>query len=130
MKDILWPMLYVFVGGGTGSLFRYLVSLIIQQTTKSHYPFGTFAVNAIGSFIIGFIIVYIESRAAEFPFWRQLMVIGFLGGFTTFSSFSWDTLALFKNGETGAALLNITANLAVCLLAVWLGSLAGKGSVE
>jgi fluoride exporter len=129
MRELLLSMLFVFIGGGTGSVFRFLVSAIIQKTSASHYPFGTLAVNVIGSFIIGFIIVYIESRSAEFPFWRQLLVIGFLGGFTTFSSFSWDTLALIKNHETTAAIINIGGNVLLCLIAAWLGSIAGKGAV-
>src|ERR1039458_2810848 len=126
MRELLRPLLYIFIGGGTGCFFRFLVSAIMQRTTASHYPYGTLTVNVIGSFIIGFIITYIESRTAEFPYWRQLIVIGFLGGFTTFSFFSWDTLALLRNQEMGAAFINIASSVGICLGATWLGMLAGK----
>jgi CrcB protein len=124
MKELLWPTFYVFVGGGIGSAFRFWVATFMQKTVSLHYPYGTLTVNVVGSFIIGFIMMYLDSRSPAFTFWRQLLVIGFLGGFTTFSSFSWDTITLFKNHETGFALLNIGANLTLCLLAAWAGSLA------
>jgi CrcB protein len=126
MRDLLWPCFYVFVGGGFGSVFRFVVSSLMQRSIAAHYPFGTLTVNIIGSFIIGLIISYIENRSLQFPYWRQLLIIGFLGGFTTFSAFSWDTLALFKNHEVGAALLNIGASVAFCLGAVWVGSMVAK----
>jgi len=126
MRELLWPFFYVFIGGGVGSVFRFWVSSLVQKTAQSHIPYGTLTVNVIGSFIIGFIITYIESRNAEFPYWRQLLVIGFLGGFTTFSSFSYDTLSLFRNNELMAAFLNIVGNLGLCIGASFLGMLVGR----
>jgi CrcB protein len=126
MREILWPVFYVFIGGGAGSVFRFWVSSFIQKTAQSPFPYGTLTVNVVGSFLIGFIIAYIESRSTEFPFWRQLLIIGFLGGFTTFSSFSYDTLSLFRNNEMMAAFLNMAGNLGLCLGASFLGLWIGK----
>jgi len=126
MRELLWPVFYVFIGGGVGSVFRFWVSSFVQKTTQSHIPYGTLTVNIVGSFLIGFIIAYIESRSTEFPFWRQLLIIGFLGGFTTFSSFSYDTLSLFRNNEIMAAFLNMAGNLGLCLGASFLGLWIGK----
>lgn len=126
MRELLWPVFYVFIGGGLGSVFRYWVSSFMQKIAASHLPYGTLTVNIIGSFLIGFIITYIESRTAEFPYWRQLLVIGFLGGFTTFSSFSFDTLSLIRNQELTAAFLNMAGNLGLCLVASFLGMWVGR----
>ena len=123
---MLWPVFYVFIGGGIGSVFRFWISSFVQKTAQSHIPYGTLTVNVVGSFLIGFIIAYIESRSTEFQFWRQLLIIGFLGGFTTFSSFSYDTLSLFRNNEIMAAFLNMTGNLGLCLGASFLGMWIGK----
>ena len=126
MKEMIWPVFYVFIGGGVGSVFRFWVSSLVQKTAQSHIPYGTLTVNVVGSFLIGFIIAYIESRSTEFPFWRQLLIIGFLGGFTTFSSFSYDTLSLFRNNEILAAFLNIAGNVGLCLGASFLGMWVGR----
>ena len=125
MRELLLPSLYVFFGGGIGSVLRYLIAIYMYKNVSASYPFGTFAVNVIGSFTIGFIITHMSSGSPGFHYWRQLFVVGLIGGFTTFSAFSWDTLALFKHHETGAALLNIAANIILCLCAVWVGSLVG-----
>jgi len=124
MKDLLIPTIWVFFGGGVGSVFRFWVASFFQKNVSLQFPYGTLTVNVVGSFIIGVIMMYMAGRQPGFPFWRQLLVIGFLGGFTTFSSFSWDTISLFRNHESGAALLNIGANLVMCLVAAWLGSLS------
>jgi CrcB protein len=106
--------LLVILGGGAGALLRYLSSQGIAALVKSSFPAGTLLVNAAGSLAIGFIFGLFESRAAP-PALRLLLVTGFLGGFTTFSSYSLETARLFLAGQISTALITITLSNALCL---------------
>lgn len=115
-------ILLVGLGGFVGSILRYLVSGYVQDWTGSaSFPFGTLAVNVLGCLIIGSLTQLGEARGLLTPETRALVVIGVLGGFTTFSSFGNETLALARDGENLYALANIAANVLVGLGAVWLG---------
>ncbi len=111
-------MLLVAVGGATGSVFRYATGLAATRLMGPGFPWGTISVNVAGSFVIG---VFVEAIARRFnasePV-RLLLVTGFLGGFTTFSSFSLDSIALLERGQAGLALLYIAASVGLSLLAV------------
>lgn len=101
---------------------RYLVSGYVQQATKSvSFPFGTLAVNVIGCFIIGFLAQLADSRGVFTSESRLFAFTGFLGGFTTFSSFGNETLNLIRDNQMMNAFANIGANLVIGLFAVWLG---------
>ena len=118
-------ILIVGVGGFIGSVMRYLVSGYAQQISKSvDFPYGTLAVNVIGCFIIGFLSQLAENRGVFTSESRLLVFTGFLGGFTTFSSFGNETLNLARDNQMMNALANIGANLAIGLFAVWLGRTA------
>ena len=91
-----------FLGGGLGSALRYAVGAALP---KSDFPWATMSVNLIGSFAIGVLAKRFEGSASDDP-WRLLLIVGLLGGFTTFSAFSHDNLALIRSGSTGAALIN------------------------
>ena len=118
-------ILLVGVGGFLGSVLRYLVSGYIQQVTKSAlFPYGTLAVNLIGCFIIGFLSQLAESRGLFTPESRALLFVGFLGGFTTFSTFSNESVNLLRDGENFYALLNAGMHFAFGFAAVWLGRTA------
>jgi fluoride exporter len=118
MKNIL----LVGTGGFIGSICRYLVSGYVQQVTRStDFPYGTLAVNLIGCLVIGALSQLAETRGIFTTETRNLVFVGVLGGFTTFSTFSNETLNLLRSGENGAALLNAGAHLALGLLAVWFG---------
>jgi len=123
----LKQIILIAIGGAIGSVSRYLTSLGVFTFVSRSFPFGTLAVNIIGSFIMGFLTVLIIERyngiAAEL---RSLLLIGFLGGYTTFSSFSIETLNLFENGEMGYAILNVLFSVILCLGAVWLGAIIGR----
>lgn len=123
-------MLRIFLiamGGAIGSVLRYGVSVSAYTLLGRDFPYGTLAVNAIGSFIMGFLAMFFVERYAEIAGeLRSLLLIGFLGGFTTFSSFSIETLGLLENGEITRALLNIVLSVVVCLLAVWWGAKLGR----
>jgi CrcB protein len=115
-------ILLVGLGGFIGSVARYLAGGYVQQTAKSiDFPYGTLAVNVIGCFIIGFLSQLAETRGVFTNQSRLLVFTGFLGGFTTFSSFGNETINLARDGQMMNALANVGANLILGLLAVWLG---------
>ena len=118
--------LFVFLGGGLGSVTRFFLSNIVNQFFGIHFPHGTLAVNVIGSFIIGVLFSINEHRLDSIPIFRQLVFIGFLGGFTTFSSFSLETMYLFLQAKFLSAILNVFLNLSLCLIAVTSGYLVAK----
>ena len=115
-------ILLVFIGGGFGSLARYAVTNFVKSVISIPFPFGTLTVNVVGSFIMGVITSLIATKltAVSEPV-RLLTAVGFLGGFTTFSSFSIETLSLIENHEFIYALLNIVVNVTVGLLAAYFG---------
>lgn len=115
----------VAVGGAIGSLLRYQVSQICSLTIGNAFPYSILIVNVLGSFIIGLAIAYFEQSTVS-AYWRTFVVIGFLGGFTTFSSFSFDTFSLFINGEWLKAGLNTMLNLVFSFIAVAAGYLLFK----
>ena len=117
--------LYIFLGGGLGAVSRFALSSSVQtlaEHTRLHrFPIGILVCNILGSFIIGCLFGYIASRAQNHPVWlHPFAVTGFLGAFTTFSAFAMDTQKLFSSSPL-LAILNITASVIGCLLAVWLG---------
>jgi CrcB protein len=118
--------LVIFVGGGIGSVLRYLVSGWMYALLGADFPFGTFAVNIVGSLIIGFFLTIAEDRFLVSPDLRAFVAIGIVGGFTTFSTFTYETLGLFRDGSFFIGATNIIASITVALLAAWLGTLLGK----
>lgn len=109
-------------GGFFGAILRYLVSGFVQLLAKSiAFPYGTLAVNFIGCLMIGFLGRYADTYGIFIPEIRVLVFIGFLGGFTTFSTFGNETVALLRDGNNVPALLNIGAHIILCLGAVWAG---------
>ena len=108
------------IGGFVGSILRYSVSGFIQDLSRSiDFPYGTLAVNFIGCLAIGFLSQLAESRGYFTAETRTLVFIGVLGGFTTFSAFSNETMNLWREGENFLAIMNVTAHLVLCLGAVW-----------
>jgi fluoride exporter len=119
--------LIVVVGGAAGTLLRYVLGIAIMNRAGLRFPFGTVIINISGSFLIGFIMTMLTERLNPHPYWRLLLVVGFLGGYTTFSSFEWETLALVRDGSRWLGLVNVVGSVVVGYLAVWLGSvIAGK----
>jgi len=110
----------VFLGGGAGSLSRYLLSGMINQVSHVLLPVGTFFVNIFGCFLIGFLFTMLEELVVPSEV-RLLLITGFLGGFTTFSSFGLETVNLLKGNETFFGLLNILLSIVIGLLFVILG---------
>lgn len=120
----MWQMyLAVMVVGALGCAARLWLSTLVDQRYGPAFPFGTLAVNVIGCLIIGVFagITRPDGGFVVSPIVRQAVMVGFLGGFTTFSSFSLQTLYLMGDGEWGYAIWNIVSSVVLCLLAVWAG---------
>ena len=115
--------LYVALGGAFGSVARFWLSGMVARHFGETFPWGTLIVNVTGSFIIGFFAALTSPDGRWFvgPGFRNFFMAGVLGGYTTFSSFSLQTLSLAENGEYGRATGNALASMTGCLLAVWLG---------
>ena len=116
-------LLFVILGGALGSAMRYLLSGVIAERVGDSFPFGTLAVNILGSIAIGFFatLTGTEGRWLVPPAARVFFMTGICGGFTTFSSFSLQTLTLARDAEWLYAGLNVLGSVVLCLLGVWLG---------
>ena len=120
-------VLLIFFGGGIGSLLRYGLSRWINNTVITDFPLGTFLVNIIGCFLIGFIIYYVERYGEQAQQWRLLLVTGLCGGFTTFSAFSLENVQLLTDHRIFIFLAYTAGSVILGLLATYLGLLAGRG---
>lgn len=119
-------LIVVAVGGALGAILRFLVSNSVSQHLGREFPYGTLTVNLVGSLVMGFLFVMIAAFPGISPHWRSLLLVGFLGAFTTFSTFSLDTLDLALRGEWLAGLINIGLSVVLCIGACWLGMSVAK----
>ena len=126
MPPLLKSYLAVMLGGAFGTGLRMGLSAWMAAKYGETFPVGTLVVNVSGCFVIGFFasVTGPDGMFLTSPLWRQIVMIGVLGGFTTFSSFSLQTLNLAAAGEWARAGLNILLSVALCLLAVWVGNVA------
>lgn len=119
--------LAVALGGSLGAVARFWVVQQMNRLQGGQFPWGTFSVNVIGSFIIGLAFVFFAIRYTGLPgIWRSFLVVGLLGAFTTFSTFALEGLVLIQQSQYGLAALYMTGSVLTCLLAVALGFGAGK----
>lgn len=124
MKEgILIKYLIVFIGAGIGGGFRYWLTSLVQKYYPPYFPIGTLVVNLIGSFILGLMIFGLDEKELISPSVKLFIGIGFCGGFTTFSSFSFETFNLIRDAEFLFAGLNIIANVLLTLFGVYIAYL-------
>ena len=116
----------VAIGGELGALSRYSFVLIAVTLVDNRLPWATFGVNVVGSFCIGIAAVLIGDRVIEGEFWRLLLVVGFLGSFTTFSAFSLETLLLLQQGNYNIAMAYAAGSVTLCLGAAFAGMQLAK----
>ncbi len=116
----------VAVGGGLGSVARYVLDGFILRLASPYFPSGTFVVNAVGCLVFGIIIGLADGRSLLTPAGRLFLLIGLLGGFTTFSTFTFETFQLVRGGEYVRGVLNMTGQVIVGYVAMWGGFVAGR----
>jgi CrcB protein len=118
--------LLVLIGGGAGSLARYVAASAIMTRFGGRFPLGTLVINVTGSFLIGLLMTIFTERFRLDPGWRLLLVVGFLGGYTTFSSFEWETYSAVRDGGLWTGMLNVVSSIMLGYGAVWLGSMLAR----
>jgi len=119
-------ILAIAAGGAIGALLRYWTSIAVHGRLGMAFPYGTLAVNVLGSLLMGFLYIWLIDRMAAGPALRAFLLVGVLGAFTTFSTFSMETLNLLEAGHPGKALANVLVSVLVCVTAAGLGVIAAR----
>jgi CrcB protein len=125
-RDALQKYLYIAVGGALGSIARFWVGSTISGRMGIKFPYGTLVVNLSACLIIGFTLSLLGKRAEVNPAWRFLIPVGFIGAYSTFSTFEWETLSTLRSGAFFLAALYTVGSVILGLIAVWGGSLLGE----
>ena len=118
--------LMVGIGGALGSILRFSVGGYVSNRLGVRFPYGTFFINCTGSFLIGLVVTLLAERTHWSPNWRYLIPIGFIGGYTTFSTFELETFRNFQDGEILIAGLNVVLSVVIGFVSVWLGVITGR----
>ena len=119
-------VLAIAAGGAVGSLLRFWMSNWVHSFTDRSFPYGTLVVNVLGCLLMGFLFVLFSDRLSDNPVLRAGILIGILGGFTTFSAFSIETFNLIDQGAWAKAVANMSGSLVLCVGATWIGVLLGR----
>lgn len=119
-------VLLIAIGGAIGSLGRYLLSSVVQRLADASFPVGIVIVNVLGCAIFGVIVGTAEQRVTLSPDARAFLLVGVLGGFTTFSTFAFDSVVLMRDGQWGLALLNMIGQVVLGVTALWAGMLLAR----
>lgn len=126
LSNTLGQISVIMLGGAFGAAARYILTSTMTEKLGTSIPYGTLTVNVIGSFIIGLLAILLIEHFSIYPLLKLGIFIGFLGAFTTFSTFSMEALVFFENGQHLHALVYIFSSVFFSVLAVWLGALLGK----
>ncbi len=118
--------LAVMTGGAVGASLRYLVSGLVYQRLGTSFPYGTMAVNVVGCFLIGLVMSVTEDRFIINQNFRLFLTVGMFGGFTTFSTYSYESLVLLRDGQGVYAMMNLAGSVVAGLAAVYVGTVAGR----
>jgi len=121
--------LAVGAGGFMGSIARYWLATYVGQRMGTRFPYGTFLINISGSFLIGLVMTILTERTHLSPIYRYLIPIGFIGGYTTFSTFEYETLRVIQDGQFTIGVLNVVLSVLVGFLMVWTGAMVGKAVI-
>ena len=118
--------LFISLGAIVGANLRYFLGQYVARLIPSSLPYGTLLINATGSFLLALFLVWTTERVLADPRWRLIVAVGFCGGYTTFSSYAYETFALFEGGQWLMCTLNILANNALCLIGTVLGAMLAR----
>ena len=118
--------LAIAIGGALGALSRYLMYIVVHRYATLSFPYGILTVNLVGCFLMGLIAPILIDRLLMSSIWRQILLVGFLGSFTTFSTFTWDTIILFEEGAYFSAGIYVLMSVIGCLLATLVGLWMGR----
>ncbi len=119
-------LLLTFIGGGIGASARYWLSGLMYRLIPTGFPIGTLTVNLLGSFLLGLVMELLANRFVADPTLRVFLCIGILGGFTTYSTFSYETIALLRDAQYFYAASNVILTTLLCLVGAWLGLELGQ----
>src|SRR5215471_14538127 len=119
-SSALLRYLMIAVGGAAGAIARYVLGNYIGSRYGFRFPYGTLVINVTGSFVVG-LSMALFARTTASPYWRYLIPIGFIGAYTTFSTFEYETLRAIQDGQLGTGLLNVALSVIVGFVAVWGG---------
>ena len=123
---VLQKYLLIAVGGAAGSIARFWVGSTISGSIGARFPYGTFVINITACIVIGFSLTYLGKRTGMDPAWRFLIAVGFIGAYSTFSTFEWETLSTLRSGAFALAGLYAVGSLILGLTATWLGALLAE----
>jgi CrcB protein len=118
--------LWIGLGGALGAISRYVLGVWVYKRLGTGFPYGTFVINMSGCFLIGLIVTILDFRTVLSSAWLFAIPVGFIGAYTTFSTFEYESLRAAQAGQPGIALLNIALSVVVGYLAVWIGMVVGK----
>ena len=116
----------IAIGGATGALLRFWVAGWVYSQWGRGFPYGTLFVNVSGSLLMGLLYVWLIERSTLSAEWRAALLVGLLGAFTTFSTFSIETIGLIESGELSKAVLNVLLSVVLCIAAAWGGMIIGR----
>jgi CrcB protein len=117
----MYTYLAIAFGGALGALSRYWLTVSIERFNSTGFPLGTFVVNLLGSFLIGLLYIILMEKLSVADQWRPVIITGFLGAMTTFSTFSLDALLLFQQGQYNTALFYVLSSVMICIFAAYMG---------
>lgn len=120
-------LLAIALGGSLGALSRYGVDVLVANMFGRTFPHGTLLINVSGSFLIGIMYVLVIEHMEMHPIWRHIVMVGFLGAYTTFSTFSLESVRMLEQGQMVAAGFYVLSSVVLCLLGTWLGLAVARG---